>query len=68
MKNVAKILKSILESKDEQGWSNLRDIKEKHDLFPIIRTLEEQDLIIQRRMTQFKLKNGLTEQVLSEYK
>ena len=37
------------------------------ELFLIIRTLEEKDLIIQRGMTQIKLKNGLTEQVLSEY-
>ena len=66
-KNIPKILKSILKSKDEQGWSDLV-MEDWLELFPIIRTLEEKDLIIQRGMTQIKLKNGLTEQVLSEYK
>ena len=49
--------------------SNFRDIKERHELHPIIRILEENHLIIQRRFAQFKLKlkNGLTEQVLNDY-
>ena len=69
-KNIPKILKSIYECKNkDEGWSNFRDIKERHELHPIIRILEENHLIIQRRFAQFKLKlkNGLTEQVLNDY-
>ncbi len=66
-KNIPKILRSIVKSKGEEGWSNLTDIEERPELYPIIRTLEENDLIIRRRITQFKLKNGLTEQVINNY-
>ena len=67
-KNIPKILKSIHECKNkEEGWSNFEDIKEGDELYPILGILEKKDLIIQRRLTQFKLKNGLTEQILNDY-
>ena len=67
-RNITKILKSIYGSqKKATGWSEFDDITLRDELYPIIRILEENDLIIQRRWSQFKLKNGLTERVMKNY-
>lgn len=50
------------------GWTNVKEIAEIRNFFEISKTLLEYDLIIQKRMGEYRIKNGLTEQVLRNYK
>ena len=70
MEDVPKILKYILENKDQvTGWTILdqdNEITRKLDFCSKI--LLENDLIIQRRMIEYKLKNGLTEEIIRNFR
>ena len=67
-----KVLKSIMETKNEKGWSQYPDLTvtniEWSKRFPILLALLENDLIINKEIDQYKLKNGLTEQIVNEMK
>ena len=65
MEGVDQILKSILEKKNQvTGWTLVENIENKEKFVECRKILLENDLIIQRRKAEYKLKNGLTEEII----
>lgn len=64
MQNVDRILKSIVNGKKQTGWTDLKKIKNLESFDEIKGILMEHDLIIGRRLVEYKLKNGLTEEII----
>ena len=57
----------MIESKKNDGWTNLFTTKALKEIWSIRLELEKEDLIVLRGKVQAKLKNGLTEQVINDY-
>ena len=66
-KNLPNLLKSLIESKKNDGWTNLFTTESLIEIWSIRLELEKEDLIVLRGKVQAKLKNGLTEQVINDY-
>ena len=66
-KNLPNLLKSMIESKKNDGWTNLFTTEALIEIWSIRQELEKEDLIVLRGKVQAKLKNGLTEQVINDY-
>lgn len=65
MEGIDKILKSIFEKKNQTtGWTILENIENKEKFEECRKVLLENNLIIQRREAEYKLKNGLTEEII----
>ena len=58
------ILKQILDGKKQTGWTDEEKITNLKSFNSSRRILLENDLIIRRRRVEFKLKNGLTEEII----
>ena len=69
-KNIVKFLKTLFQTKNQDGWSQLPENEieniEWNEAFEILKAAEGNDIIINRKIDQYKLKNGLAEQVLYE--
>lgn len=60
-----KFFKSILEKKNQvTGWTNIKNIENTEKFMDCREILLKQDLIIQRRLGEYKFKNGLTEEII----
>ena len=64
VEDIEKNLKSILNGKNQTGWTNVGKIKNLKSFNASGRILLQNDLIIRRRRVEFKLKNGLTEEII----
>ena len=62
------ILKQILDGKKQTGWTDEEKITNLKSFNSSRRILLENDLIIRRRRVEFKLKNGLTEEIIRKVK